>query len=114
MRNSEKIWYIFVEEKQEGPFSAKELLFDDRVTLDTFVWKEGYPEWVLLQRVEELRRLFTKEQNQEKADEETEAKTERVVPQEEIVLDYGKEPNLFYLWLLVAMILLFYFAYKLL
>jgi len=38
----EKVWYILIEDIEEGPFSSRELFFDNRVTLDTLVWKEGY------------------------------------------------------------------------
>ncbi len=51
-----KIW-IYVDGRQEGPFSMEELL-DKPVTEHTKVWFEGLPKWYPAGYLDELRPLF--------------------------------------------------------
>lgn len=108
----EKIWYIIIEEKEEGPFSSSELLFDNRVTLDTLVWKEGFGNWVPIRMVEELRELF-EEEVQHQEDEQQETESNGLAPQDELALEYGRDPNFLLLWLIIALLLVCYLFYEL-
>jgi hypothetical protein len=107
----DKIWYIFIDGKEEGPYSVKELLLHPRVTLDTLVWKEGFDQWIALRKVKELRRLF--EKPEPKDEDEEQRKSKNLPPQEELVMEYGKDPNFLYIWVILAITLMIYLAYEL-
>jgi len=108
----EKVWYILIEDIEEGPFSSRELFFDNRVTLDTLVWKEGYGNWVPLRLVDELRELF-EEKPRPREEEPEEAEHNGISPQDELVLDYSRDPNFLFLWLVIILVLVCYLVYKL-
>lgn len=103
----EKIWYILIDGKSEGPFSSRQLVKDPRVGLETLVWKEGMDNWTPLKRIRELRRLFeAKSQNEEEA-------APFIRPEnDEIALDYGKDPQFQLLLLLLAIVLTLYVFYQ--
>jgi hypothetical protein len=48
-----KIYFIFDGKKHEGPFSIEELQAKG-LKRDTYVWKEGLPDWVHADKIEEL------------------------------------------------------------
>jgi hypothetical protein len=48
-----KIYFIFDGTKHEGPFSIEELQTKG-IKRDSFVWKEGLPDWVKAEKLEEL------------------------------------------------------------
>lgn len=104
----DKIWFICFDDKEEGPFSAKELSSDSRVTLDTLVWREGFPDWVPLRNIKELRKYFIKPRKEEKK----ELFSKKLPPQEEIAIEHGKDPNFYFFWLIIAVIILLYLFYK--
>jgi GYF domain 2 len=110
----DKIWYILIDSVEEGPFSAKELFGDKRVSLDTLVWKEGLEKWIPLRNVSELRKLFEKRESSFKEEEtkEEEQEHETYPSQGELVLDYRKGPNFFLIWLMIALILILYLLYE--
>lgn len=108
----EKIWYIIIEEKEEGPFSSKDLLFDNRVTLDTLVWKEGFGSWVPLRMVEELKELFD-EEVQPLKEEKDEKESNGLASVDELVLDYSRDPNFLLLWLIILLIIVCYVYFEL-
>lgn len=104
----DKIWFICIDEKEEGPFSAKELAEDPRVTLDTLVWREGFPDWVPLRRIKSLRKYFERESQDREPEEPAPLK---LTPQEELVIDHGKDPNFYFLLLALLLSLLLYLFY---
>ena len=106
----EKIWYILIDEVEEGPFSSKELWFDARVNLETLVWKEGFRDWTPIKNVKELRKYFPSDSSSEKKDEKKDAKA--LGTQNEIALDYSNDPNFFFFLILVALLLLCFFLYR--
>lgn len=53
-----KIWFLQIHGRQEGPYSVEELCCDPRVTQDTLVWKSGFPTWVAIKYVPELKEIF--------------------------------------------------------
>jgi hypothetical protein len=108
----DKIWYILIDSVEEGPFSAKDLLHDKRVTLQTLVWREGLDNWVPLREISELRKLFEK-RDYPTEEKEEEKGAESLPPQDELVLEYGKDPNFLFFWLVIALILAIYIIYEL-
>ncbi len=101
-----KIWYISINNTQEGPYSIKELKLDDRLTPDTLAWREGFPRWIRIRDIPELRDLF---KDKEIKPEEEASKPK--VPFDEVVLDYQYEPHTFF-WIIIALLALLYFLYK--
>lgn len=59
----EKIWYIEIEGAKEGPYSYQDLKRDERIHPDTLIWKQGFPKWVPIRCVWELRDLFTDDES---------------------------------------------------
>jgi hypothetical protein len=58
------MWYYSIDGKQQGPFeeSALDHLIADRViTAETFVWKEGLPDWVPLGQIRGFEKTVTAE-----------------------------------------------------
>lgn len=68
----DKIWFIEVNGKPEGPFSLQDLKLETRITPDTLVWREGFANWIAMRKVAELKEVFedTHKPNIEEEDEE--------------------------------------------
>ena len=54
----DKIWYIFINEKQEGPYSFDDLKKDQRISPDTYAWCDGMADWQKIEDIPELDELF--------------------------------------------------------
>lgn len=105
----DKIWYIDVAGKTEGPFSILELRGDERLTPDTLVWKEGFKRWIPIREVAELKAVFEDSEEKIPLIPELESKIE---PDEEIVLDLkDNNPNYVY-WLILGLIVILYALYQ--
>ncbi len=53
----EKKWFVYLSDHHEGPFSAAELSQKQKIgqiTLQSYVWKEGMPDWLPIPEVPEL------------------------------------------------------------
>ena len=100
----DKIWYIVSDGRPEGPYSLSELKKERQITPDTFVWKEGFEQWKRARDVPELKVLFRGHGEEEQ--EEPSANTQKLPPQDELAIEIGGPPNLF--WILLAMILIVY------
>lgn len=113
----EKVWYIGIQDKVEGPFTLDELLSDKRITLDTLVWKEGFSNWLPVRDVPELKGFFTKEavSNEPESDEDGANKNSdaEALLREELVLRYSEDFPPFFLWLIIMICLLLYIFYHL-
>ena len=99
-----RIWFLFINGVEEGPFTKEELSKDRRISLKTLVWREGFEKWMPIIEIPELKDIF--EQEPENSDEEDEK--EGLAGEgtgEELVLDTGGGPNLFLLFLLAAVLL---------
>ncbi len=83
----EKIWYIILNGKKEGPYSLQDLQQDVRISPDTLVWKEGFEKWVPIGKVEELKSVF-----EEPAEEGEEEPGEALPAEEEITLQLKEDP----------------------
>lgn len=101
----EKIWFINIKGKKEGPFSLFDLKRDLRITPDTFVWKEGFSKWKKIRDVQELKEVFADEKTGK--DRMVDKGQLILTPQEEIILDLRKEPPYLF-WILIILLMLLY------
>jgi len=106
----EKIWYILIDGKKEGPYSVSDLRRHFRVTPDTLVWKEGFAVWVPLRQVPELKAVF---EDEKQGEEEDTSLVKKVTPESELVLAMRREPPSLWFWLLITCIVLAYAFYQL-
>lgn len=106
----EKIWFIIINEKEEGPFSILELKCDERITPDTLAWTEGLPEWLPMRKIPELKELFKDEPTEEEKD--TIPYTPPPINEDE-VLALRKDPPFFNFWMAMALFIIFYLLYLL-
>lgn len=106
-----KIWYVLFDGHSEGPFSLADLKEDDRVTPDTWAWKEGFESWVKIRDIQELKELFEDHQKPQKIDEEI-SQVEKDVSEGELILDMRQEPP-YFLWVLIAFVSLVYVILRL-
>lgn len=104
-----KIWYISINNTQEGPYSVEELKRDHRITPDTLVWKEGFPRWIPVRDVPELRKIFKDEDKSD--DEEEKEKKPSINLYDEMALAYQQDPNSIF-WLIVVILALIYSLYQ--
>ena len=61
---SEKKWFIYINDQNEGPFSVSELqekLKNGQLTSESFVWAEGMEDWEQITHVPNLSALLIKE-----------------------------------------------------
>jgi len=109
----EKVWYLNIDGRQEGPHSLVELKGDLRITPDTLVWKEGWPDWKPAGAVPELKSLFEDEEELESLDEDEEVE---VTPEGELTLDMeqqkGGGPAVMVVYVLLMLIALYYLYSK--
>lgn len=107
----EKIWFLFLDHKQEGPYSLIELERDERLTPETFAWREGMMDWKKISEIPELHAVFDGEAKKE---EETffNKDDQTPVPDDEIALDLQKGPPVFFYWTLLALFLILLLMYE--
>lgn len=109
----DKIWFVLINNVQEGPFSFDDLKSDHRLTPDTLAWREGFTEWKKIREILELKELFQESSSEEEGDKD-ELKPLKTEPlQDELVLDMGQAQPPYILWLLLALITLLYVVLKL-
>lgn len=107
-----KIWYIDIDGKSEGPFSVDDLSRDLRITPDTLVWKAGFKSWKPMREVPELKEVFADKPGSKKpkpAEPELPAKT-TLPPQDELVLDLKREPPYFFWFLIIIAAIIYFFT----
>lgn len=105
---NEKIWFIDIEGKQEGPYSVFDLSSDPRIKPETLVWKEGFEKWVPIEDVPELRIVFKDVEEPEPEKEELEVAS----VDEEATLDMKEPPPFMRYVLLVAIGILLFFLFQ--
>jgi len=57
-KSEEKIWYLYILDHQEGPFSESEvqkLLHSERIKETNYVWKAGMEDWSPISQVQDLK-----------------------------------------------------------
>lgn len=107
-----KIWYISIDGKEEGPYSIRDLKFDYRVTPDTLAWKEGFESWLPIRDIPELKELF-EEETPVVGEKEEKGEVSGTGPQDELVLDFHREPSFLFFWLIIAVVIICYVLYEL-
>jgi hypothetical protein len=108
----DKIWFILIEDKQEGPYSIEDLKKDHRLTPDTLVWREGMASWTAIRKIYELREIF-EDKKPSQSDEEEKSKKDKLFSagKDELAIDLRKDyPPIF--WILIGLIVLSYFLYR--
>lgn len=108
----EKEWFIIVQDRQEGPYSLKDLRSHPYFNPDTLVWKKGFSEWKRARFILELKEVF-KDQRENTPVEEERTTSEVGCGQEQMTLTMQQDPYQFWLWILIFLIILFYIAYQL-
>lgn len=107
-------WFIIINGKEEGPYTATDLRNHPYVTPDTLACPAGLSTWTPIRNIEELSDIF-------KDDDEAEPIQERFVPkkggesilsQDEEVAFLRQDPYQFWLWLLVIILVLIYVLYQ--
>jgi hypothetical protein len=111
-----KIWYIEVLGKAEGPYSFSQLKQDKRISPDTLIWKAGFPQWVPIRYVTELKELFADEKPPPSTDEEERRKREaqaKRIGKETIALNCPSPPPLLLFWIVIILLFMSYLFYHL-
>jgi hypothetical protein len=114
--NMEKVWFIKVDDAEEGPFTPTDLKRHPRITPDTLVRKDGSSQWTPIRYVAELKEIFDDAPltpTLTPSEDETLATDAIQVEKDELLLDcpYDSPPFLF--WLLMMLIVLIYTSYQL-
>lgn len=112
----QKIWFIKIQGQKEGPYSVEDLKRDFRITPDTPVWKEGFPDWVLIRYIPELKDVFADEEetkNEEAEESQDALKLKAKQTFDELAIDWRSEPPPVYLWVLIGLVLLVFTLYQL-
>ncbi len=100
-----KIWFLDIRGQLEGPYSARDLKRDIRITPDSLVWKEGFAHPVPIRNVPELKSVFTDEESTTESEEPK--KTIDAKQQNDLLLmEMSHEPP-FLFWLLIIITLFF-------
>ena len=109
----DKKWFIIVGGKQEGPFTIEELQRHPGVTPDTYVWREGYENWILARCVSELQEVFEDKPEAEPIQDRFKTKKLAVpIKNMEEILTLSHDPFQFFLWLSVAILIILYIHYR--
>lgn len=109
----EKIWFLLIDGKEEGPYSLQDLRRHIRLTPDTPVRKKGTSRWILLRFIPELQSLFEDEAEKKPSVEPKNGKKNERLENGGVVLALRNDPPSFYLWLLIAVIIILYVLYQL-
>ena len=105
------VWYVKINEKKEGPYTRVQLRYHPKVTPDTLVWKEGFPDWKPLREVPELQDIFQDSSEELPGATLIKPKFKKPFENDELALEYKQDPyNL--IWLLVLFIVLLYVIYR--
>jgi len=108
----EKMWYLNIKGKEEGPYSVSDIKRHPLVTPDTLAWREGMESWKPIRRIPELKEVF---KDKKPPEEEEEKKPKPFTPisaqEDELALDHYKDPNFLILWLLIIVLIGMYVFY---
>ncbi len=61
MAEGQKIWFVYLSDHHEGPFTAQEIAekaAQGLVTSKSLVWKDGMPEWVTVETIPEIQAVL--------------------------------------------------------
>lgn len=99
-------WFTKIDGKEQGPFSRKELRYHKDLTPYTLVKKVGWDRWLPLCQVDELRDLFIEKEERDKA-------YASKYKGHGDILTLQLDPGHFFLYLLLALVILAYVTYLL-
>lgn len=109
----EKIWFLLIDGKEEGPYSIADLRRHIRLTPDTPVRRKGTARWILLRFIPELQSLFEDEPESKPPSDKKKDKNKSQLEDGGVVLALRQDPPSFWFWILIAAIVLFYVLYQL-
>jgi hypothetical protein len=107
-----KEWYISLEGKSKGPYTALELKRHPAVTPDTLVWKPGFEDWVPIRNVVELKEVFKDDPESVPLDELFSPPKKLPAKVDQDVLVLGSDPFQFFMWLLIISLILIYIFFQ--
>lgn len=108
----EKIWYVYIDGKKEGPYSVAELKRHPKVTPDTLGWKEGFKQWVPLRSIFELADVFEDEESYAIDEQESLDQSKKQKPKidtDTVAIRY--EPPASFFWIFIAILIIAYTLY---
>lgn len=110
----EKVWFVIIDSRQEGPYSLRDLKENPRFTPDTLVWKKGLKEWKLARDVDELSEAFEDETPSKALHEPDEKKPPhtQIGSENQATLTLQQDPHLIILWILVVLLIIIYMFYQ--
>lgn len=109
----DKIWYVYINGKVEGPISTLDLEKNEFITPNTYVWKEGFETWKKVKNVPELKGFFADDSEEEALDQPTiDSEADEDLKGEDLALAIKNDPPYFF-WLLLVILILIYFVVKL-
>lgn len=110
----EKLWYIKIRGKQQGPYSIPQLKRHREVTPDTLVWQAELSAWVPMRKVAELAEVFKDPEEPKDQEDEENLTNEKKKLTNELVLELQTDPPPILLWLCAALAIIALFIWKLL
>lgn len=109
-----KEWFIFLDGKQEGPYSPQDLKIHSRVTPDTFVRKKGWKDWIAIRHVPELKEVFEDASKPKPLSDNNKKPVFSDLLQDNATITLTQQdPFHPYIWLLILLSLLIYLMYTL-
>ncbi len=102
---SKKIWFILINDKEEGPYSATDLRSHPHVTPDTLARKSEKARWRPIREIDELKELF--DDSEEGISFPSPSSSEEP-PSDELTIPLQEAPPPLRLWLLIIIAVLFY------
>ena len=113
---SEKVWFIILENKQEGPYSILDLKKEARFNPDTLIWKKGFKEWTAARNVAEIQEVFSDELPSQETQEPHQGKAlgSDLGQESQATLTMQQDPYQLILWILVVLLIIIYAFYQLL
>lgn len=107
MRKREKLWYIRLEGKEEGPYSFMDLKSDPRITPEVDAKKKEWADWVPIGEISELSQLFADPCPLEDTPAVKKPSFRQVNSDDEIAISFDPQNPLFLLLLLLVLLLAF-------
>lgn len=99
----DKIWYIKIRGKQQGPYSIEQLKRMHEVNPDTLAWYPKFQSWIPMRFIPELKKLFEDADNTEQ-DHLPKEKDQKLT--NELVLELQTDPPLLPVWFFIALTLI--------
>lgn len=106
-------WFIIIDNQQTGPLRLIDLKNNPRFTPDTLVWKKGFKEWTKARFVPDMKILFKDDpKNSPPPEIEKDKNVNQNLGQDNLAtLTLHQDPYQFILWLLLALIFIFYLLF---